>query len=172
MIILIGGKYTSTYVNMRAVSYLLDTNVWSVYAGDNAEYAIGGPTIELLFKSINEKNRTNYVAQATSEIGYEIGDGTVTDSGRLNLVKVGIPYIVENNSDYSSTKANETWIASPSAFDYYGGCLFAINDLGATGTIFCEDYEYGTYNSGIRPVVCLNADTKLQDNGDGTYTIL
>ena len=169
MIILIGGKYTSTYVNMQAVSYLLDTNVWSVYAGDNAEYAIGGPTIELLFKSINEKNRTNYVARATSRIGYEIGNGTVTDSERLNLVNVGVPYIVEDNSNYSPSKANETWIASPSAVDYYGGCLFAINDLG--GTIFCEDYAYGTYNPGIRPVVCLNADTKLQDNGDGTYTI-
>ena len=36
---------------MKAVAYMLDTNTWSVYAGDKADYAIGGPTIELFFKS-------------------------------------------------------------------------------------------------------------------------
>ncbi len=47
-------------------------NVWNVYDGNKAEYAIGGPTIELLFKSYNEKYGTSYVAEATSEVGYSI----------------------------------------------------------------------------------------------------
>lgn len=36
--------------NMKAVAYLLDTDVWNVYKTDKALYAIGGPTIEMLMK--------------------------------------------------------------------------------------------------------------------------
>lgn len=50
----------STYDNMKAVAYVLDYNAWSTYAGSNAEYVIGGQTIELLFKSYNEKYNQNF----------------------------------------------------------------------------------------------------------------
>lgn len=35
---------------MQAVAYMLDTEVWSVYKGEKADYAIGGPTIEMVMK--------------------------------------------------------------------------------------------------------------------------
>ena len=41
---------------MKAVAYMLDTSeeVWGKFAGDKAKYAIGEPTIELLFKSYKD----------------------------------------------------------------------------------------------------------------------
>lgn len=58
--------------NSKAVAYLLDTEVWSVYKGEKAEYAIGGPTVEMLMKSYSQKHNLDYQARAKSDIGYEI----------------------------------------------------------------------------------------------------
>ncbi len=110
-------NYASTNDNIRAVAYMLDKNVWSVYAGDKAEYAIGGPTIELLFKSYNEKYGTSYVSGATSNLGYCIkkqesdswltgisGMLTKSDNTQDSL------YVISNNS-----KADGMWLATSSA---------------------------------------------------------
>ena len=50
-------NYSSTNGNMKAVAYMMDTTAWNSKFLDNdkADYVIGGPTIELLFKSYNEK---------------------------------------------------------------------------------------------------------------------
>ncbi len=41
--------------SIKAVAYMLDTDAWKVFKGDNAEYAIGGPTSELFIKSYRQK---------------------------------------------------------------------------------------------------------------------
>ena len=62
--------------NMQAVAYMLDTEKWSSFVDyDYTDYAIGGPTIEMLFASYTNKHpETNnkYLARAKNEIGYEI----------------------------------------------------------------------------------------------------
>ena len=55
---------------MKAVAYLLDTDVWNVYKTDKADYAIGGPTVEMLMKSYSKKMGVDYQAKATSATGY------------------------------------------------------------------------------------------------------
>ena len=114
------GSENSTYNNMKAVAYMLDTRegVWGKFAGEKAKYAIGGPTLELLFKSYNEKYNTNnkYQAQATSATGYKIS----SDGGE------SFGYYIENSSDYlnaaddlyvidETNNASAMWVASPSA---------------------------------------------------------
>ena len=88
------GSENSSNKNMKAVAYMLDTSegVWGKFAGEKAKYAIGGPTIELLFRSYNEKYNTKnkYQAQAISVTGYEIS----TDGGD------SFDYGIENSSDY------------------------------------------------------------------------
>ncbi len=69
--------YSSVENNMKAVAYMLDTNAWSVFAGNKAEYAIGGPTIEMFMKSYSQKHNVDYKVQASSSMGYEIS----TDEG-------------------------------------------------------------------------------------------
>ena len=114
------GSENSTYENMKAVAYMLDTSeeVWGKFAGDKAKYAIGGPTLELLFKSYNEKYNTNnkYQAQAEDKYGYQIS----SDGGE------SFGYYIENTSDYlnaaddlyvidETDDAVAMWVASPSA---------------------------------------------------------
>ena len=105
------GK-SSTYNNMKSVAYMLDTNAWSKFAvTGKADYAIGGPTIELLFKSYNQKySGTNYVAEATSNYGYKVGSGSASRYN-LTLSNTSDPlYVITSNSN-----AEAYWLASPSA---------------------------------------------------------
>ena len=104
------GSQNSTYNNMKATAYMLDTNVWSVYKGEKAEYAIGGPTIELFFKSYNKKYEINYVVSATSTTGYQIGSGSATGYNLTLSKDKTLPHVVT-----STSKASATWIATPSA---------------------------------------------------------
>ena len=67
-------NYTSTNNNMKAVAYMLDTDAWGVYAGDNAQYAVGGPSIEILMKSYSQAHGVDYRAQASNTTGYKISD--------------------------------------------------------------------------------------------------
>ncbi len=68
------GNQQSINGNIKAVAYMLDTEVWSVYKGEKAEYAIGAPTIEMLFNSYNQKYKTNnkYKVRVKDIIGYEL----------------------------------------------------------------------------------------------------
>ena len=69
---------------MKSVAYMLDINAWSKFAvSGKADYAIGGPTVELLFRSYNQKySGTNYVAEATSNTGYKVGSGSAISTRR------------------------------------------------------------------------------------------
>ena len=107
------NTFTSTNNNMKSVAYMLDTKAWSGFATDKADYAIGGPTVELLFKSYNQKYGTKYVAEATSNTGYMIGENGTADSYYFYLSNTSDPlYVITSNAN-----AAAYWLASPSA-DY------------------------------------------------------
>ena len=66
---------TSTNNNMKAVAYLMDTNVWSSYYGDgenNAEYAIGGPTLEMFCASYSDTHNPGLDCNSVTSNGYQI----------------------------------------------------------------------------------------------------
>ena len=96
---------------MKSVAYMLDTNAWSKFAvTGKADYAIGGPTVELLFKSYNQKYGTNYVAEATSNYGYKVGSRSAS-AYYLALSNTTDPlYVITSQSN-----AEAYWLASPSA---------------------------------------------------------
>ena len=159
-------NYSSTNNNMKAVAYMLDKNVWSVYAGDKAEYAIGGPTIELLFKSYNEKYGTSYVAGTTGDAGYRI------KKQKSDNYSTGIDGLLtksDNTQDQlyvinSTLKASAMFIASPANFVAdsvmlvrYGGSVDSSSSISDT--------------FGFRPLVCLKSNTQLQKVGDTIYQI-
>ena len=100
---------------MKSVAYMLDTKAWSGFAvTGKADYAIGGPTVELLFKSYNQKYGTKYVAEATSNTGYMIGENGTADSYYFNLSNTSDPlYVITSNAN-----AAAYWLASPSANNY------------------------------------------------------
>ncbi len=54
--------------NMRAIAYMLDTKIWGKkYAGLKAEYAIGGPTLEMFVESYKQTH-------PDSSIRYTLGE--------------------------------------------------------------------------------------------------
>ena len=154
------GSENSTSDNMKAVAYMLDTSeeVWGKVAGDKAKYAIGGPTLELLFKSYNEKYNTNnkYQAQATSVRGYKIsadgGDnfGHSISSSSDYLNAVDDLYVIDETDD-----AYAMWVASPSDHD-----IDEVYRIHCGGSV---DNTYFTYHGiGFRPVVCLQSNVQLE----------
>ena len=152
--------YSNTNESMKAVAYMLDTDVWSVFSGDKSEFAIGGPTVEMFLNSYNEKYGTNYLAEATSNIGYQFK----SDSGYTFILQLSVP----DDSLYtinSMDKAEYMFLASP-ANENYGTCLIDMS--------FAGNFIYDRYDAryvGFRPLVCLNSDVELKKNDDGSYTI-
>lgn len=149
--------YTSTYDNMKVVAYMLDTNIWSSFKADKADYAIGGPTIEMLMASYSKKYDVNYMARASSYVGYEISkDGGENWASYYDnmLSKSDELYVIS-----SIKNAQELWLASPSEF-YSIPCFI----LAGSG-VHCSTYSNN--DVGFRPVICLNSNIQLERDGDG-----
>ncbi len=155
-------SYSSSNNNMKAVAYLLDTDVWNVYRSDKAEYAIGGPTVEMLMESYSKKMGVDYQAKATSATGYQISedgganwanyyDGMFNTSERLYVLS-------------SAFRALAMWLASPSA--HGSNHVMFLND---NGMIAYNTYTYGTI--GFRPVVSLKSEISIIKNDDGSVTL-
>ena len=118
---------TSTNTNIRAVAYMLDEQVWSEkYANPTyAEYAIGGPTLEMFVASYN-KTHENPMYCSADQYGYYIswteGETPYYISG---LDKSESLYVI---SDVSKTYS--MWIASPSAKFQAGAWLMTVEQNG------------------------------------------
>ena len=171
--------YTSTNPNMIAVAYMLDTATWSPFATSSegyAEWAIGGPTVELLFTAYNKyKGLTGniaYKADAASATGYKISKDGGTNYANyysstmiaLDTSTVDNPYSIYNQKSQS----NYYWLASPSR----GGsnCVVNVHFMGSvcgnTQSAANNDYYYKT-KSGFRPIVLLNSNFQLEKMTSG-----
>ena len=155
-------NYSSTDDNMKAVAYMMDTKAWnSKFLDSNkADYCIGGPSVELLFKSYNEKYKTAYESQASSATGYQIRK-TSSDSWDSR----GSPMLSTSDPLYEITSTSNAmgyWLASPDTYDlvmnvYYIGYVNA--------------YFYSNDCKGFRPLVCLKSNIKLQKVSNTQYAI-
>ena len=154
---------------MKAVAYLLDTDVWNVYKTDKADYAIGGPTVEMLMESYSKKMGVDYQAKATSATGYQISkDGgsnwEYSYGGMLSTSET--LYVLPS---YSTSGANAMWLASPSAYDSNG-----VMYVYCPGSVDCIDYDYNYCSInyfGFRPVVSLKSGISVTKNDDGSVTL-
>ena len=161
--------YTSENDNMKSVAYMMDTTAWNSKFRDTnkAEYVIGGPTVELLFKSYNEKYKTAYESQAVessdkSNTGYQIRK-TSSDSWSTGIGSM----LKTSDSLYVITKQTDAyayWLASPSASNAY-----FVMYVNCSGRVSNNNYNYG--NGGFRPLVCLKSDVTLEKVSDTEYAI-
>ena len=155
---------SSTYNNMKAVAYMLDTSVWSTFtdSAGKAEYAIGGPTLDLFSASYNQKYPTNTIQYQVNSIGYQLK--WLSDSS-YGYVISGLPM---NDSLYvinSTSKASAMWLASPSGnyYDYMIGVSY-------DGNVYYSGY-YPDY-PGLRPLICLKPEVQLEQQADGNFEIV
>ena len=161
--------YTSANNNMKSVAYMMDTTAWNSKFRDTskAEYVVGGPTVELLFKSYNEKYKTAYESQAVessdkSNTGYQIRK-TSSDSWSNYVNSI----LKTSDSLYVITKQTDAyayWLASPSADD--ANLVMDVNYNGAVSINY-----YNNYINGFRPLVCLKSDVTLEKVSDTEYAI-
>ena len=152
----------STNSNIRAVAFMLDEARWSArYANPSyAEYAIGGPTLEMFVASYNKAHPEKPMYCSANSTGYYISwSNGGTDYSIYGAEDDDNLYYITGTS-----KASAMWFSSSSA-GYY------IN-------VMCVDFEgfvyynyYGGKLPGIRPLVCLKSDIQLEKQSDGTYLI-
>ena len=148
----------STNPNIRAVAFMMDTsaNVWGKWANNNlAEYAIGGPTLEMYVNSYKDTHpSSNISCSVTGTNGYSYSNASTLSS-------------TDNCSIYiksGTNKASAMWLASPSS----NGNDSIVNAY-CTGNLFYGRY-YGN-NTGLRPLVCLKSNVQLEKIEDGVYKI-
>ena len=158
-------NYTSTNDNMKAVAYMMDTKAWnSKFLDSNkADYCIGGPSVELLFKSYNEKYKTAFESQASSANGYQIRKTSPSDSWANNV--------------YSMLSTSDPLYVIPLAFDAYAYWV-ASPSANGTNAVMLVNYNgdvninyYGINGNGFRPLVCLKSNIKLQKVSNTQYAI-
>lgn len=162
------NKYSnSTWANIKSVSYMLDTNVWTRQYGDNnfADYVIGGPTLEMFVASWNTKYPDSKIycngTGNNSEYGYYVGSTSGSTETYTDIGTSDGTYVKT-----SSSKTDSFWLASPSADDDYGDYVMSVNYNGTVGSD-----SVGSRSFGFRPLVCLSSNVKLVSNGNGTYKL-
>lgn len=154
---------TTTSYAIKAVAYMMDTKSWSSFASEEAEYAIGGPTLELFCASYKVTHPDRYIeCDSVTANGYQVkwsdGYSYTTDVSNLTQDDFNSIYIKSNHSN-----TNGMWLASPSS---------VANNI--CDALYSRYLYYNAYNNayiGFRPVVCLKQGSELQSNGDGTYRI-
>lgn len=140
------NPYGNVNDNAKTVAYLCDsTNEhWTRYAGGkfggtidapSGTYAVGGPTIELLQKSVKEYDDTKLSGNLTATVeGY---------NAPFNLLPA--PY----KAKYNSSSYGSWWLASPSDSNGSGNTRSVRDD----GSVLSEYYStYGDY-IGVRPII-------------------
>ena len=151
---------TNSNDNMKAVAYMTDQEVWTVYIGKDADYALAGPTIEQFASSYNSVSHSG----SNSRVYWKIdGAGYKLSSDNSNFVNDLTSFITSdyNNLYLASNASAVAWkIASPSSFDSSRIIHIDVNgNISSGGATFTA--------SGFRPIICLKSGITLEKNGDG-----
>lgn len=157
----------------EAIAYMMDKDIWTQSfkdKGQYAEYVVGGPTIELLFKSYNKKVYNN-VEQYQTKVendsylngyyGYLVSNGGEEAGFSSYLNRFDRLDRYETLFNLRDGSGEGFWLASPSQ----GGIMIFYYDGGIT--------SYGTTSDshGFRPMVCLKSDTALKILDDDTVEL-
>ena len=161
-----GYTATNKELNGKSTAYLLDTNAWAGFKDSYyADYAVGGPTLELFVASYNKTHITKPIETQIQPNGYYFINQKTQD---------GIHYISGPNIDEDLYVLKDThnmeidgvWIASPSNDSR---SVFRIKH---TGEIWFTGGGSLNATVGARPIVCLNSHYQVEKQQDGTYKIV
>ena len=150
-------KTTISNQNEQAAAWLCDPSKWTAYCDtDKANYAIGGPSVEMYVKSYNQTHgddalgcqyQTNDVPGYIYKVNNTIqNDGWNTNSNTLD-------YSMTYKSMYCGQNGKKTgawWLASPSARDSSNVCVVSGGNANLCHSISSNDY-------GVSPLVSLKS---------------
>ena len=161
-----GYTLNSSNVGSKCVSGLLNTNNWTDFVDTNyADYAIGGPTLNMYIASWNAKGYTTLYTN-TNTNGYHLGTSanTTDNSVQITSEKAGYGDTLYYPHQSNSSNCYPYWLASPSAANPDAFLYVDYN-----GIVRYITYVYG--RNGVRPLVSLKSGVTLQENSDGTVTL-
>ena len=153
----------NTNENARCVSTLLNTNNWTGFVDNTyADFAIGGPTIEMWVASYNAKGYTPLYCNNSNENGYYIGNTDNPTTAEYNLSE-------DLNNGYRDTlyfshqeSLENTYgymLSSPNASH-----MTRVMNIYYNGFIYYSSVNY--YDIGVRPLLCLNSEVTAEyENG-------
>lgn len=157
-------KTSGDDVNMRAVAYMLDSEIWTSAFGDTenkANYAIGGPTLEMYAASYNDSSpRKSIELRINNDLGYEL---SWNENG--NIIGFGINSIHDiNDNGYGIFVPNKSgcnfWcLAAPVSYE------IRVYNANSSAKIV-DDYVYRNYYC-MRPIVCLKPGIQIEPSEDG-----
>ena len=137
--------------NEHCVAWLCDPINWTDYKTSEADYAIGGPSVEMYMKAYNvwktgNKDATNLICNVESVYGYSVGaNNAYANSGYATLNKI---LEAGPNNIFMGEHLDVWWLASPSANTQFR-ILYISGFHKAVGT------NYLSENVGTCPVVCI-----------------
>ena len=162
-----GYTLNSSYENSKCVSGLLNTNNWTDFVDTNyADYAIGGPTLNMYIASWNAKGYTTLYTNTNTD-GYYVGTSAnpeTTDVDMSNTAGYGDTLYYPRQSSYANCYGY--WLAAPS--DLTTGIIMNVRYNGVVNFYDTNFYHY----FGVRPLVSLKSGVTLQENSDGTVTLI
>lgn len=104
--------------NEHCVAWLCDPENWTNYTTEQADYAIGSPSVEMYMKAYNvwktgDRNAPNLICNVESANGYKVGaNGTYANPGHNTSNKTIEP---GPNNIFMTAGYNYWWLASPSS---------------------------------------------------------
>ena len=159
------NEYTeATGYGIQSVAFMLDEGRWSTnYANTTyAEYAIGGPTIELWCASY-KATHDRYVESTYNATGYQVKWSDSTSSPTYSVSGAedenDLYYIADKN------KCQGMWVASPSSFRSNNLMSIFYNSLINTNS-------YSGSLTGFRPIICLKSGIQLEKISDTELKII
>ena len=162
-----GYTLNSSNDNSKCVSGLLNTNNWTDFVDTNyADYAIGGPTLNMYIASWNAKGYTKLYTNTNTD-GYYVGTSAnpeTTDVDMSNTAGYGDTLYYPRQSSYANCYGY--WLAAPS--DLTTGIIMNVRYNGVVNFYDTNFYHY----FGVRPLVSLKSGVTLQENSDGTVTLI
>ena len=155
------------YNNEKAAALLCSPSQWTSYVDSSkANYAIGGPSVEMYVASYNQVSHTtgNYTLGATYRAinapGY-----IYTLNGKQSTISNDDYWIGDNTLDYkgynsmyagqNGTKSGYWWLASPSSNDSSNVCH-------VYGNFASLNSSYYNYAGGAGPLVSLKSGIQVE----------
>ena len=172
-------KLNKKYYNGKAVAYMQDTEAWSIYKDSQgyAEYAIGGPSLEMLYDSYiqtHTKVEGKYKYTVTGEDRDKNTDGA-TGSGYAGYQiswDGGTTWktLTDNSAGYLSADTNNLYVVDPShekAYAYWVSSPSTVNNENIILVYYygrVRSYYYNNELVAFRPIVCLSSKVTLELN--------
>ena len=162
-----GYTLNSSNKNSRCVSGLLNTNNWKDFVDTNyADYAIGGPTLNMYIASWNAKGYTTLYTNTNTD-GYYVGtSANPTDySADMSSDTAGYGDTLYYPHQSSYSNCSGYWLAAPSDNENYH--LMSVYYYGTV-----DNFSFLNNDFGVRPLVSLKSGVTLQENSGGTVTLI